>query len=68
LKGLRKIALKSNEEQRVSFRITAADLAYIQADTLSASKRVCEDGQFIVQIGVSSDRFAAACFDWRADK
>jgi beta-glucosidase len=68
LKGLRKIALKSNEEQRVSFRITAADLAYIQADTLSAPKRVCEDGQFIVQIGASSDRLAAASFHWRADK
>jgi beta-glucosidase len=66
LKAFRKIRLKAGEIRRVTFQITKSELAYIQAERLSAPVSVCEQGRFVVQIGPSSDRLAAADFEWRA--
>ena len=66
LKAFQKIALQCGELRRVTFRIAKADLEYIQAERFSAPNHCCEAGQFIVQVGPSSEQFAAASFAWRA--
>jgi beta-glucosidase len=67
LKAFRRIPLQPGEQRRVSFRITKADLTYFEADRLSAPKEVCGDGQFVVQIGPSSEQLVSAAFDWKTD-
>src|SRR6185312_17454784 len=53
LKGFRKVALQPGEEQRVSFRITTAELRFFRAERLAAPEEIWEPGTFIVQIGTS---------------
>ncbi|HEX3710881.1 MAG TPA: glycoside hydrolase family 3 C-terminal domain-containing protein, partial [Pseudolabrys sp.] len=67
LKAFRRIPLQPGEQRRVSFRITKADLTYFEADRLSAPKEVCGDGQFVVQIGPSSEQLVSAAFGWKTD-
>ena len=64
LKGFRKIALRPNETQTVSFRITVDDLRFFRADRLAAPEHVWEPGTFIIEIGPSSDNLSAARIEW----
>jgi beta-glucosidase len=67
LKAFQRIALQPGEQRRVTFQVTKADIAYIEADRLSAPKQICEAGQFILQVGPSSEQFTSTTFDWRTD-
>lgn len=66
LKGFQKIALQPGEERLVSFRITADDLRFFRAETLTTAEHVFEPGMFMIQIGPSSDVGASATIEWRA--
>jgi beta-glucosidase len=66
LKAFQKVLLQPTEERRLIFRITKADLTYIKADRLSAPVTVCEEGEFVVQIGPNSEQLASASFEWRS--
>jgi beta-glucosidase len=66
LKGFEKIALQPGETRRVSFRITAEQLRFFRAETLAAPEHVWEPGEFIVEIGASSECLSAARIVWRA--
>ncbi len=66
LKDFQKIALQPGEERRVSFRITAAEIAFFRADRLADPELVWEPGLIRVEIGSSSQSLAAATVDWRA--
>ncbi len=68
LKGFQKILLEPGEERRVSFRLSAADLAFYQAERLAEPKPVIEPGRFVVEIGPDSATLAAGYFDWRSDE
>jgi beta-glucosidase len=68
LKGFEKIALQPGESRRVSFRITVEQLRFFRADTLAAPEHVFEPGEFIVEIGASSERLSAARIVWRAGR
>ncbi|HXD44625.1 MAG TPA: beta-glucosidase BglX [Pseudolabrys sp.] len=65
LKGFQKIALAPGESRTVSFRITADELAFIRAERLAAPERVFEPGEFVIEIGASSDRLGAKRVVWR---
>ena len=67
LKGFQKIALQPGEERLVSFRITADDLRFFRAETLTSAEHVFEPGVFVIQIGPSSDVGSTATIAWRAD-
>jgi len=64
LKAFRKIALASGEEQRVSFKITAAELGFFRAERLAAPEPVVEPGAFVVQIGSNLQSLQAAGIEW----
>lgn len=66
LKGFRKILLQPGAEQRVSFRITVADLQFWRADRLSAPELVWEPGRFVIEVGASSRTLSAAAVEWTA--
>jgi beta-glucosidase len=66
LKGFQKIALESGERRLVSFRITADDLRYFRAETLTSPEHVFEPGVFVIQIGPRSDLGPSATVEWRA--
>jgi beta-glucosidase len=68
LKGFEKIALQPGESRRVSFRITVEQLRFFRADTLAAPEHIWEPGEFIVEVGASSERLSAARITWRARK
>jgi beta-glucosidase len=65
LKAFQKIRLEAGEERRVTFRITATDLGYIQAERLAEPRQVCEPGKFVVEVGPSSAELSGASFEWR---
>jgi beta-glucosidase len=65
LKGFQKIGLQPNEERLVSFRITAADLRFYRAETLTSAEHVFEPGTFLIQIGPRSDAGSSATIEWR---
>jgi beta-glucosidase len=65
LKAFQRMLLAAGEERLVTFRVTKADLMYVQAERLSDPVAVCEPGEFIVQIGPSSERPKAARFQWQ---
>ena len=66
LKGFQKMALAAGESRRVTFRITANDLRFVRADTLSAPESVFEPGAFTIEIGGSSDRLGTKRVVWRS--
>ncbi|HEY5278695.1 MAG TPA: beta-glucosidase BglX [Pseudolabrys sp.] len=66
LKGFRKIALAPGESKTVSFRITTADLGFIRAERIGAPEPVFEPGEFVVEIGASSDRLGTKRVVWRS--
>jgi beta-glucosidase len=66
LKGFEKIALAPGERKRVSFRITAEQLCFIRGEKLAAAEPVLEAGEFVIEIGASSERLSAARIVWRA--
>jgi len=67
LKGFKKILLQPGEARRVSFLIGSAALSYIQAERLGAPKPICEEGEFVVEVGTSSAQLVSASFEWRVD-
>ena len=64
LKGFRKVALAPGEVRRVSFRITVAELRFFHADRLGAPDEVWEPGEFVIEMGASSDRLTAVRVVW----
>jgi hypothetical protein len=52
----------------VSFRITVEQLRFFRAETLAAPEHVFEPGEFIVEIGASSERLSAARIVWRSGR
>jgi beta-glucosidase len=68
LKGVRKIALRAGEQQRVSFKITADMMRFFRADRLAIPEHVFEPGAFIIQIGGSSDALSEARVEWHAGR
>lgn len=68
LKGFEKIALRVGEERRVSFRITADDLRFFRADSLACAEHVFEEGEFLIEIGGSSESLWSAAVEWRAGR
>jgi len=64
LKGFEKIALQPGEARRVRFTITAADLRFFCAERLATPQPVFEPGSFIIEVGASSQRLAAANIVW----
>ena len=66
LKGFRKIGLKPGESRTVSFRITTADLTFIRAESLAVPEPVFEPGEFVVEIGGSSDSLGTKRIVWRS--
>lgn len=68
LKGFQKISLQPGEARRVVFRITGEQLKFYRADRLALPEEVIEPGTFVIQIGRSSQEFASAMIEWRAEK
>jgi beta-glucosidase len=66
LKGFQKVALAPGESRQVSFRITTADLRFIRADRLTAPEPIWEPGEFIIEIGTSSERLGTKRVLWRS--
>jgi beta-glucosidase len=66
LKGFQKIALQPGEQRFVGFRITADDVRFFRAETLTSAEHVFEPGVFIIAIGPSSDAGSSASVEWRA--
>lgn len=58
LKGICKVRLKPDEEKEVSFLVTAKELEFVAADGTIG----CEEGEFEVFIGNSSQTQNKACF------
>lgn len=65
LKAFQKIALAPGESRRVDFRITADDLAFVRADRIAEPERVFEPGEFVIEIGGSSESLGAKRVLWR---
>jgi beta-glucosidase len=68
LKAFRKISLQPGQSQRVDFAITVNDLKFFRAERLSSPEPIWEPGIFIVEIGRSSDKLAAARVEWHVKK
>jgi len=68
LKDFQKVSLQPGQSQRISFRITVDHLRFFRAERLSAAESTWEPGIFIIEIGPSSDRLAAARVEWRATR
>jgi beta-glucosidase len=68
LKGFQKIALGPGESKTVNFRITTGDLSFIRADRLAVPEAVFEPGEFVIEIGGSSERLGTKRVVWRSDK
>lgn len=67
LKGFQKIALQPGEARLVSFRIKADDLRFFRAQCLAEPELVFEPGEFVIQIGPSSDTGSSTTVEWLAD-
>lgn len=68
LKGFQKVALQPGEIRLVNFRVSVDDLRFFRAETLAEPESVFEPGQFVVQIGPSSDIGASATIEWLTER
>jgi hypothetical protein len=49
----------------VDFRITGDELAFVRADRIAEPERVFEPGEFVIEIGGSSESLGAKRVLWR---
>jgi beta-glucosidase len=64
LKQFQKVMLLPGEEHRVSFKITADDLTFSRAERLADPALTWEPGQFLIQVGGSSEDLLTAPVEW----
>ncbi len=68
LKAFQKVALQPGESRLITFSIKANDLQFFRAESLAEPALVFEPGEFVIQVGPSSDVGSSVRIKWLAER